>query len=558
MKALIFAKNQNNMKRFILSVFALSLISFAQAQNETKVSSEIEEVTVFLNGAQVTREARVNLRPGTNLVKLTELTSNLNPNSIQVSSDKNVTIVSVNHQYNYMEEPKKSRRYNEVKDSLDDVTLKLQLRRSIKQVYLEEKNLLLANKNIGGENTGVNIDDLMEMADYFRSRLKDIETKILDAQIEEREYAQLQQKLQNQLNQLQGQRYKNTSEIVVNISSKITTSATLNVTYHVYNAGWIPMYDIRSNSVEGPVKLTYRANVHQTTGYDWENVKIKLSTGNPATNQSKPNLSPWILRYYNVNTGGIPASYGYTNGGLLDLEDDEVALEEVEVRVAGISRKDKKESESLSNFTDVVEAGVNTEFDIKIPYSVSTDGSASTVEIQQYALDAGYTYYAAPKHNKHGFLMADVTGWGDLSLLPGESSIFYEGTYVGKSYLNPNITEDTLNLSMGIDKGVIVERNKLTEQCKNVTIGSNKKTTMRFEIVVRNTKNKPIDIIIEDQIPISQIKDIEVSLDEKTGNPEYKEEKGFLKWRVKLDAGATVKYQFQYTVKHPKDKAINL
>lgn len=560
MKALIFVQNQFKMQRIIVSILAVFSCAFVSAQQkEIKTSSSIAEVTVFLNGAQVTREARVSLRPGTNLIKLTDLTNNLDPNSLQVSGDKKVTIVSVNHQFNYLEEPKKSKRYKEVKDSLDDTNLKLQLRRSIKQVYVEEKNLLLTNKSIGGQQNGVDVEDLMEMADYYRERLKDIEVKLLDAQIEERELTQLSQKLQRQLNQLNGQRHKNTSEILVNISSNITTSAKLVIAYHVYNAGWIPFYDIRSNSIDGPVALTYKANVHQTTGYDWENVKIALSTGNPSVNNTKPNVHPWILQYYNSSyyrNVKANSAYGYTE--LNDEEEEEPVLEEV----AGVSKREdrkfkKDQSNSLSNFSQVVEAGVNTEFQIKIPYSVSTDGSASAIEIQKYELDAGYTYYAAPKYNKSAFLMADVTGWGDLNLLPGQSSIFYEGTYVGKSFLDPNITDDTLQLSMGVDKGIVVERNKIAEMCKDVTVGGSKKTTMGFELVVRNTKNKAVELVLEDQIPISRMKEVTVSMDSKTGNPEYDEKTGIMKWRVKLEAGETVKYQFQYTVKHPKDKVLS-
>ena len=209
MTTLIFTKNQFKMQRIILSILTVFSFAFASAQQkEIKTNSTIEGVTVFLSGAQITRESRVSLRPGTNLIKLTDLTNNLDPNSIQVSGDKKVTIVSVNHSFNYLEEPKKSKRYREVKDSLDDVNLKLQLRRSIKQVYIEEKSLLLANKKIGGDQSGVDIEDLMEMADFYRTRLKDIEVKLLDAQIEERELTQLSQKLNNQLNQLNGQRHK--------------------------------------------------------------------------------------------------------------------------------------------------------------------------------------------------------------------------------------------------------------------------------------------------------------------------------------------------------------
>jgi uncharacterized protein (TIGR02231 family) len=544
----------------IVSVLTFVFIAtnvFAQ-QKEVSVSSEIKKVTVFLNGAYETREANVNLSAGSNLIKLTDITANLDVNSIQISGNKNFTIVSVNHQYNYLAEPKKSKRFKEVKDSLDDVTLKLNIRRSMRMVYTEEKNLLLANKSMGGAQKGVVVEDVMEMAEYFRKHLKDIELKLIDIQLEEQELAKEQQKLQNQLNQLSGQTHRNTSEIVVNITSKTTSSAKLQITYHVYNAGWIPFYDIRSNSLGAAVELNYKAHVRQNTGYDWNNVDITLSTGNPSINNNRPTVHPWILQYYQPSYGYEKKAARAIPTAQTDKEDDLIfrgsRSDDVYIIVDGVKIKN---SESLANYSQVVEAGVNTEFKISVPYSVAADGSASTIEIQNHQLQSGYKYYAAPKYSNNAFLLADITGWDNLSLLPGESSIFFEGTYVGKSFIDPNTTEDTLQLSLGVDKAIVVERKKLNEQCKKVTMSSSRKTTTAFEISVRNTKNKEIEMVVEDQIPISRLKEIEVSLDSKTGNPEYNAETGILKWRMKVAPGETVKVQFTYSVKHPKDKVIS-
>ncbi|MFP5470561.1 MAG: DUF4139 domain-containing protein [Bacteroidia bacterium] len=536
--------------RNILFAIAIcsSLITVAQT-NTTEARSEIKKVTVFLSGAQITQEANINLKVGSNLVKLIDITANLDVNSLQISGNKNITIVSVNHQFNYLAEPKKSKRFNEIKDSLDDVNLKLNIRRSMRMVYTEEKNLLLANKTMGGAQNGVIVEDVMEMAEYFRTHLNEIELKLIDIQLEEQELTKQQQRLQQQLNQLSGQTHRNTSEILVNISSKTATTAKLQLSYHVHNAGWIPFYDIRSNALGSAVELNYKANVHQTTGYDWNNVDITLSTGNPSINNNKPNVYPWILQYYQEYNYDKKNGYGYAPVSRAEKSVAANELEEVNINMDS--------SGSLANFTQVVEAGVNTEFKISVPYSVSTDGTACTIEIQKHDLESGYKYYTAPKYNTNAFLVADVTGWDKLNLLPGESNIFYEGTYVGKAYINPNVTEDTLQLSLGADKGIVVERKKVDGLCKKQTIGGSKKTTSAFEISVRNTKNKEVEMVIEDQVPLSRQKDIEVTLDEKSGNPEYNAQTGSLKWKVKIAPGETVKVQFTYTVKHPKDKVIS-
>jgi uncharacterized protein (TIGR02231 family) len=168
-----------------------------------------------------------------------------------------------------------------------------------------------------------------------------------------------------------------------------------------------------------------------------------------------------------------------------------------------------------------------------------------------------YKYYAAPKLDRDAFLLAKITGWDKLNLIDGDANIFYEGTYVGKSFINTRNITDTLSVSLGRDKNVLVTRLKLTELCEKKTLGTQKKETLVFEINVRNKKKQDIEIEIDDQIPLSVIKEIEVDLTESTG-ASYDPVTGKLSWRLKLQPGDTKKLKFGFTVKYPKDKVITL
>ena len=145
-----------------------------------------------------------------------------------------------------------------------------------------------------------------------------------------------------------------------------------------------------------------------------------------------------------------------------------------------------------------------------------------------------------------------MTGWGSYNLLPGDANVYFEGTFVGNSYLETASTKDTLDISMGRDKSIVVKREKVNEFCKNSTFGGNKKSTRAYEISVRNNKSQAIEITILDQIPLSNKSDVDVEVLEQNG-AQYNEKTGELKWVLKIEAGSTKKVNFKFQVKYPKD-----
>ena len=130
------------------------------------------------------------------------------------------------------------------------------------------------------------------------------------------------------------------------------------------------------------------------------------------------------------------------------------------------------------------------------------------VEVQKYELDATYEYFAVPKVDPDAFLLARVTGWEKFNLLPGESNIFFMGTYVGKSYINPLSAMDTLDVSLGRDKAISLKREMIKDFTSDQFIGTNRRITKGWEMTIKNNKSKEIEIVIEDQFPISSNKEI--------------------------------------------------
>jgi uncharacterized protein (TIGR02231 family) len=221
----------------------------------------------------------------------------------------------------------------------------------------------------------------------------------------------------------------------------------------------------------------------------------------------------------------------------------------------GAYQQKRGEQSSMNQYVSVDNSGINTSFDIDLPYTIPSDGQKHLVAIKRYELPATYRYYVVPKADKDAFLQAQVTNWEDLNLLPGQSNIFYEGTYVGQGYIDVRNVTDTMTLSLGRDKKIVVKRERDTKLRSVKTIGTNVREEFAYSVTIRNTRKENINLVVEDQQPVSNDKDIVIE-DKNTGGSEYNETTGIMKWVLSLNANETKKIDFGYTVKYPKGKTI--
>lgn len=540
------------MKTFIC-LFLLSIISILiNAGDKPKaVKSEIKEVSVFLTGAQVTRVGNTNINPGTSQLIFEELPYNINAQSIQVSAKGDFTILSVQHQLNYLKSQQISKEIKTMKDSLEYLNDQLANERDMQVVYQEEEAMIKSNKAIGGQNVGVKILDLKDGAEYFRVRLTDIKIKWRAAQKRITKMQEDANRLTNQINTMNSRENKPTSEVILTVNTKIPVNANLTLSYLVNDAGWVPVYDMRAKDINNPVELTYKGNVWQKSGEDWEKVTLALNTGNPMLSGSKPALSAWYLylNYYpNRDKGKSKKSMSMT------MTKEEAPS--VNDEIAEYEKTDLMSSTG-ADYTTVQENQTNIEFKIEIPYSIPSDGKQYVVEVQKLTIPATYEYFCAPKLDKDAFLIAHVTGWEIYNLISGEMNLFFEGTYVGKSYLDVTNTNDTLDISLGRDKNIVVTRTKMKDFSKKSFIGSSKKESRGFDIEVRNKKKQAVNILIEDQFPLSTNKEIEIEQIEKS-DAKFDENTGKLSWKFELKPAENKKIKMQYAVKYPKNQTIIL
>jgi uncharacterized protein (TIGR02231 family) len=536
------------MKTIPISLGLLLLALRLPAQEPVDAKSKITQATVFLQSAQLTREAQLQVKQGDNVFRFQGLETSIDPQSIQAAAPEIVLINSVKHEVNYQTELPTSPEYRAIADSIKLTTDAITRTNSANGVLEAEKTLLNQNLAIGSKEKGLTTETLQKMADFYRSRMTYIQEEQFKQSITLRELNKTLARLNQQLGTLQGRSSKPSNDIILHLKSDYARSVTVLLRYVISGASWQPSYDLRATDLTKPVRLDYRAEVFQSTGNDWENVQLTLSTGNPNLGGTKPELSQWNL---------YPAGYGVKT------------LEAVTISTQGDydeSRDYKKEEKptdgrfgggmTLADYTTVTEGAVTAEFAINVPQRIPSDGKGHQVFIQSTDLPATFAHYAVPKLDADAFLLAAVTGWESLNLLPGGVNIFFEGTYVTRAQLNPSATSDTLNLSLGRDPKVIIARKPLQDKSSQRTIGTNKERTFAYEITVRNAKTTPITLRLLDQVPVSQDESVTVKVEEISG-ASHNTDTGELTWNLALQPNETKKLTLIYSVKYPKSKVIN-
>jgi uncharacterized protein (TIGR02231 family) len=303
------------------------------------------------------------------------------------------------------------------------------------------------------------------------------------------------------------------------------------------------------DDITKPVTIFYKANVFQSTGVTWKDVKLSFSNATPWVAGDVPVLNPWFIDYYHPETPIMLRGVAY---GVKRANKAEVA----EMAVTDAAMEEKvMEAAPVAVEKQIGETTVT--FDITAPYSLPSDGKIQTIEIQRTTTPADYKYVAVPKLSPLAYLTGNITDWAEQNLIGGEATLYFENTFVGKSYLNVNQLKDTLTVSLGNDNSILVKREKRKDFTSRKVLGSNKTETYSFLITVRNNKTNSIRITVNDQIPISSNSGIEVDAVELSGG-KHNSQTGEIKWDLEIKPQETRQLILTYSVKYPKDKTIIL
>ena len=589
-----------SLKIITIGLLWAAMVVQVSAQEGKMNAAKLKEATVFFAGAELVHETSVALQKGNSEVKISGLSPTLDKNSIKIKTSAGVLVSSFEFSIDFLtEKTPNGEEIKRLKENID--ASKKQLAKINTNLKINKEMLSMLQKsvlkNVEGSESGMGIADLKQTLDYYKT--KSLETEEL-IRLDTEEKQKLEEsigKMQRQLNQDSVKNDKLSGILTLSLVASNAGACQFTISYYTAAARWIPYYDINTQSIQKPIKITHKAKVAQTTSMDWDNVKLSLSTAMPSFGKVAPLFQAWFLRFYTPPTSGsgsgtisvrahgeaptyyvdgVPTSsvprsnsfgYGYAmpNTKLRDIDMDKKVFPSgtyaglYEIESWGADGGSDDNELSMYDYVQLSENHLNLFYEISLPYSIPGNGKEVNIELKNQEVAADFKYYSAPKLDLETYLLAEIADWQKLNLLSGKANITYDGTYVGESFLDASSTQENLTLTLGADKRISVKREKLNEFSSTKLIGSETRQTFTYQITVRNNQNVPIQMTLKEQYPISTQDEIKVELLKETTEPTYnKTDIGVVTWEFELQPGEQKTFKISYMVRYPKGKTVNL
>lgn len=552
----------NKTHLFFLSLFLIAGLQFPlAAENEINARSGITRVTVFVNGAQVERKASVQIPKGMSTIVFDDLEIGINESSLQASGTGNFIITDIQYRYMHpkpVEAPEIPgsvlRQLDVLQDSVTYIQLKLEAMNNQMASLNREEQFINSHPLMNGKGKPDSLDLMIATSNFLRDRMLDLTVRKYQLKKELHAVNKHMQKIQQQLQELQNYQSNMPTaapglpkhQVLVQVVADAAVYGVIETAYFTYAASWIPTYDLHATSIGKDLKLTYKAIVQQTTGVNWEGVKLKISNANPNRSKVRPILPVWYIGYYRERVVQTVqrAKPAFTPATRVESDDADM-VEDVQEKVAGIAAD---YTQKVVNFSSV-------EFEIDLPYRISSDGRAHYVVLKESNVATQFEHHLIPKLDQAAFVIGKLTEWRNMDLLIGRANIFFGSTFVGQTVIDPTILSDTMLVSLGPDERVRSERKLLSSTTKEKVLSSKKVYSATYQIEIKNTHSTAIDLIVLDQIPKTNEKDISIAVTD-MGGAELLEEPAHLQWKRKLAAGKSDKLSFTYIVEYPEDQRI--
>ena len=539
----------------VLMTTALASPSWAA---ELDANSTIDTVTVYPDGATVTRVMSLDLASGDSTLVARDFPLSLDPSSLRVEGEAGarLTIGTIDARPPKaappVNLPELDKRIEALKDQRADLQGAIDsaaARRKFAQHFAETSPAGLGDK---GEARPIT---------EWRAAFAAVGEEIATADTAIRDATRKQRELDRQIAQLEAERSAkppNRLEVRIDVASAAATRATLRVTYAVRNARWVPLYDARldtgARDRKPQLELVRRAEVTQSTGEDWSNVTLGVSTVRIGRGGSAPELTTLVAQYPQVPK---PMALGTASDLARPAPMTRQAQSPAMAKVAEAVERERADEQQA-----VVEVG-DFQATFRIPGRVSLGAAegAKSLRIASINVPADLSVRAAPVMDPTAFLEASFRQTDDATLLPGKVAIYRDGVFVGRGRISASAKDETVRLGFGADDKIKIERAvlKRNEGSAGLLVTTSKTDERSFKTTIRNGHDFPIKVAIEDQLPISENEDIVVEMLPSSTQPtasNIRDRRGVLEWSFDARPGEVKDINFAWRIRWPKDKSI--
>ncbi|MCX5702939.1 MAG: DUF4139 domain-containing protein, partial [Candidatus Omnitrophica bacterium] len=358
--------------------------------------------------------------------------------------------------------------------------------------------------------------------------------------------------LSRELAQISGPANKLKRSIVVELEVMKPGTFDLSVSHLVRGAYWQPIYDARANFEKAKVELVSFGIIAQTTGEDWQDVEIALSTAKPAIGGRMPYVNPWFLRPYKPEVMEDKAAGGALRRASLAVSQS-VAFE-----------KAKKEAPAQEpQYSQVEEKGIAVLYKLSKKATVKSDGSEHKLPISLQTLNAKFEYFSYPRAVLSAYLGSRVTNAPNLQLLAGRVNIFLDGDFVGTSSIDNIGPGEEFDLYLGADENVKVKKELIEKKVDETLIAGipspTKRMTFKYKLTIENYKSKKINVELFEAIPVPEDDRIKVKVTQVSIEPkekDWKDRKGIWLWELELEPKLKKEISYTCIVEHPRDMQV--
>lgn len=557
------------MTRPFLVAAAMVFLPLTALADDVTAESGISAVTVYADRASVTRTATVELPEGASAVIFNGLPDSLLADSLRSEGQSAGDVVLGAIESKMVSSAELSApRERELNDKLQGLQDQRALLVADQQALQQKRQFLSTLSDQANMRTREDIATIDLKPDQWAGAANTLATSVGDTlRAQAANTVQLRQMdeqisaVQRDLAMLQtGAR--SSYQIRVPVEARAATRLILKVTYQVPNAGWAPIYDARLDTSSAAVKLTQYGEVRQNTGEDWSNVKLTLSTAQPARGAALPMFSPmWVTIYQ-------PQQMGYARR--------EAAFDSAASNVAGAPAMEMQTMAAMpSQVADAapvmkeatfVAAQLNAggyvaEYVIPGTSSVLADGTGKKVMIGNLDITSELVVKVKPELDQQAYLVAVTKLAGETPLLPGQASLFRDGAFIGSASLPMLRPGEETDLGFGVDDQVVVKHRVVKDESGESGVISRDNTRLYQTVTeVQNLHRTPVKLVLMQRVPAPQNEQIKLVLDRSFTTAGFDENvnniTGQLRWMQNLQPQQKVPFNLGWTLSWPKDANI--
>lgn len=534
------------MKKTIF-IFAALISSKVFAQNTSKTYNFApDRVVVYTNGATLGQSVKLNLEKGIHTIRFDKLSSFILPAHIHGMASGKIKIIGINSgtydENTFLTIPAIRKYYDTMQEQQQKITeLSAKVSAVQTEISLFENNLKISGNN------GLVVAELQKMSELIRTRLAEL-------YVLSNKYAQENTGYSKKIESLNATVLKMKTEYLnkaiyadITVSAEETSETVVGIIFFHSGGAWKPKYNMRYESAEKPLLLDYNCRILNTTGYDWKNTEVILSTAEPLKSADFPDINPWRIPENHI----IQRKTKYTPNSSYDLN-------QIQFSNSGYGVNNPSwNAQQIKQMNQIMVSELAVEIVLPSSATVLSQATGQDFYLQTHSLKSTYTYQSLPRIEKDAYLIAQITDWGDLNLINGEVDVYNNGTFSGQTSLNTIQTSDTLNVSLGLDHKIICQKKLLVEKISDVFLSSKKKEYFEYELVVKNTHKTAITLKLFDQIPVSVDEKIEVQL-LNHDNAKINDKDGVLHWDLSLAPGEIRKFKVIWDVKYPGNMKVQV